>query len=223
MVATRAATIASSRLNNVVLSILAALLPIQFRDRQRHEWAADLMDIDNAGARRRYLIGAARTLPLLHRAIRRTNPTVDVSGAPTAPPTARILAVALILLVGSTVMLVAFGHRTGPLETQYELTGETDATAQPTVTSLDDNGKAQANILDAATVPWSHLLVINRGATRLEATPSKGTLTCQIIVEKKVVAQATGAPGQKVTCTAEVRESAATRLSEFLHHIPRTP
>lgn len=71
---------------------------------------------------------------------------------------------------------------------------------------MDDSGTPKTATEEKVNVPWSQLLVINRGETVLEATPSKGALTCRIVVEKKEVAKVTGAPGQKVTCTAEVDE-----------------
>ncbi|SDT74649.1 hypothetical protein SAMN04489716_7050 [Actinoplanes derwentensis] len=59
--------------DNTVVSLLCLLLPADFRARQRGEWAGDLLAMAHAdpAARRRYLIGAARTLPSLHAAIRR--------------------------------------------------------------------------------------------------------------------------------------------------------
>lgn len=56
-------------------SALAVLLPDGFRDRQRDEWLGDLLALSEAGAgpgaRLRYLVGAARTLPILRRQVRR--------------------------------------------------------------------------------------------------------------------------------------------------------
>jgi hypothetical protein len=56
-------------------SALAVLLPGGFRDRQRDEWLGDLLALSEAGAGRgvrlRYLMGAARTLPILRRQVRR--------------------------------------------------------------------------------------------------------------------------------------------------------
>ncbi len=56
-------------------STLAVLLPDGFRDRQRDEWLGDLLALSEAGAgpgaRLRYLMGAARTLPILRRQVRR--------------------------------------------------------------------------------------------------------------------------------------------------------
>jgi membrane protein YqaA with SNARE-associated domain len=56
-------------------SALAVLLPGGFRDRQRDEWLGDLLALSEAGAGRgarlRYLMGAAYTLPILRRQVRR--------------------------------------------------------------------------------------------------------------------------------------------------------
>jgi hypothetical protein len=55
----------------VALRLMLALLPDDFRARQRDEWTGDLLALTSAADRRRYLAGAARTLPGLRRAAHR--------------------------------------------------------------------------------------------------------------------------------------------------------
>lgn len=116
----------------------------------------------------------------------------------------RVLSLAVSGLV--LLPLAACGRDSGPLETRYELTGDSGATVRPTVQVLDENGKANRSTSEQAALPWSRLLVAERGETVLEATPSKGALTCRIVVEGTEVAKVTGAPGKPVTCTARVDE-----------------
>jgi hypothetical protein len=73
------------------LRLMLALLPPDFRDRQRDEWTGDLLVLTSAADRRRYLAGAARTLPSLRRAAHR-RPAPD--------------AIALEPVVGDTVARV---------------------------------------------------------------------------------------------------------------------
>jgi hypothetical protein len=60
---------ALSRRERAALALLGGLLPAGFRERQRDEWAGDLVALAG-GDRRRYLIGAARTLPILRSQVR---------------------------------------------------------------------------------------------------------------------------------------------------------
>jgi len=82
------------------LQVLGALLPAGFRDRQRGEWAADLAMLSHdRSARRRYLFGAARTLPLLRAATRGHDSVVMTPGRPSAVTAWRIVTPVLAWVV----------------------------------------------------------------------------------------------------------------------------
>jgi hypothetical protein len=117
----------------------------------------------------------------------------------------RVLIVVPIL--AAAVLATAGCAKTGPLETKYEVTGEASATAQMAILyNSGDAGTSTPTQLPAekGTLPWTTTLVAGRGDTVLTATPSKGALTCRIVVEGKEVAKVAGQPGQAVTCKAPV-------------------
>ncbi|BFU44823.1 hypothetical protein [Krasilnikovia sp. MM14-A1004] len=94
----RTAAPALRRVDRATLGLLAALLPAGFRERQRAEWSGDLLALADGGpgARRRYLIGAARTLPSLRRLVRRGG----AGAAPVALPVGVRDTAARVLLLG---------------------------------------------------------------------------------------------------------------------------
>ncbi|GAB1691996.1 hypothetical protein [Krasilnikovia sp. M28-CT-15] len=98
MPSARPATPALRRIDHAAVSLLAALLPAGFRERQRAEWTGDLLTMADTEpqARRRYLIGAARTLPSLRRLVRRGG----AGDAPVALPTGVRDTVARVMLLG---------------------------------------------------------------------------------------------------------------------------
>lgn len=82
------------------LQVLGALLPAGFRDRQRGEWATDLVMLSHdRSARRRYLLGAARTLPLLRAAARGHDSIVTTPGQPSAVTAWRVVTSVLAWIV----------------------------------------------------------------------------------------------------------------------------
>jgi hypothetical protein len=90
------------RADRVAVSLLTALLPAGFRDRQRDEWTGDLLAL-SLPDRRRYLFGAARTLPSLRRAAHR-RAALDVI----ALPTGVLDTVARVLLAGLVWSMLSF-------------------------------------------------------------------------------------------------------------------
>jgi hypothetical protein len=100
------------------LQVLGALLPAGFRDRQYGEWGADLLMLSHdPAARRRYLLGAARTLPAL-RAAARGHESVELArlGRPGAVTAWRVIATMLAwAVIGwlSTVLVPYLLLRTG--------------------------------------------------------------------------------------------------------------
>jgi hypothetical protein len=95
------------RVDDLVVSLLAALLPAGFRERQRGEWASDLLTLAGSapGARLRYLWGAARTLPTLRRLARcgRSAGAVQLDA-----PIGAWQALARIVLLGMVWPMVSF-------------------------------------------------------------------------------------------------------------------
>ncbi|WP_130512815.1 hypothetical protein [Krasilnikovia cinnamomea] len=86
------------RTDHAALRLLAALLPAGFRDRQHAEWTGDLLALADSAPqdRRRYLIGAARTLPSLRRLVRHGG----AGGTPVALPGGVRDTAARVLLLG---------------------------------------------------------------------------------------------------------------------------
>ncbi|KIR60653.1 MULTISPECIES: hypothetical protein [Micromonospora] len=113
------------------------------------------------------------------------------------------------LLLGPVLLLASACADTGPLEVRYELTGEPGVTVGPVIVVPAEGGDGtatQRTTQETGPVPWQATLVVERGETTLEATPSRGALTCRIVVEGREAARVTGVPGQPVTCSAPVGE-----------------
>ncbi|MFG1609649.1 hypothetical protein [Actinoplanes sp. NPDC049265] len=87
----------------VALRLMLALLPEDFRDRQRDEWTGDLLALTSATDRRRYLAGAARTLPSLRRAAHRRPAPDEIEVEPVVGDT-----VARVLMSGLLFSMLAF-------------------------------------------------------------------------------------------------------------------
>ncbi|GAB3850792.1 hypothetical protein ACFPIJ_47775 [Dactylosporangium cerinum] len=96
----------------LVLAALTLLLPRGLRDRQRAEWTADLMIMTTG--RRRYLFGAARTLPALRAAARRAGlsrgPTAVAHTSDALRMPAQVLLLGLGWPVLSWVLLVPLSY-----------------------------------------------------------------------------------------------------------------
>jgi len=99
-----------------------------------------------------------------------------------------------------------FGEDTVPGDTAYHVTGEAGATIDVTRTSAAPAGQpGPATEKDSGVaLPFDKLLVLEPGDTTITAVPSKGALTCWIVVEGKEVVRVAGQPGKPVTCTAKI-------------------
>ncbi|MCW2504533.1 MAG: hypothetical protein JWO79_2817 [Actinomycetia bacterium] len=108
------------------------------------------------------------------------------------------------LAVGAIVL--ATGCRnTGPLDVTFRLTGDPGATADVHYRSEpDSDGTGGSGSARAQRLPWRLDSMVNRGPAALEATPSKGVLTCTITVKGREVVKATGRPGRKVRCSGDI-------------------
>jgi hypothetical protein len=117
------------------VQFLGALLPAGFRDRQRGEWAADLLMLaHDPAARRRYLLAAARTLPAL-RAVARGHESAALvtPGRPSAVTTGRVIATMLAWTVSgwlSTVLVPYLFLRTRDDASGFDMWGWLTGPAQ---------------------------------------------------------------------------------------------
>jgi hypothetical protein len=118
-----------------------------------------------------------------------------------------------ILIVAATVATLGLATGcSGPQlkDVRFELTGDADATANVTRTLPDSTGTGSGDTnaakFDAVKLPWKNDVRQDKSTVALTATPTKGALTCRIIVAGKEVAKKTSAPGQPVTCTGAVPE-----------------
>lgn len=115
--------------------LLSALLPAGFRDRQRGEWAADLLMLaHDPVARRRYLLGAARTLPAL-RAVARGHESAALvtPGRPSAVTAGRVIVTMLAwTVIGwlSTVLVPYLFLRTRDDASGFDMWGWLTGPAQ---------------------------------------------------------------------------------------------
>ena len=89
--------------DRIVVTALALALPVHFRARQRGEWTADL-SVLSTPARRRYLLGAALTLPTLHALARRVPTDGPQDVVRLASPSVQLIARVLIFSLGWTVL-----------------------------------------------------------------------------------------------------------------------
>jgi hypothetical protein len=100
----------------IAVAVLARLLPAGFRDRQRAEWEADLLDLSRR-QRLRYLVAAAWTLPELRAAVRAGRParwTPDGLRAGLGRPgTSGVVALAVLVAVLSGMFGAAAATRAG--------------------------------------------------------------------------------------------------------------
>jgi hypothetical protein len=98
--------------DRVVVAVLARALPRHFRARQRAEWTGDLLVLAQDGryTQWRYLLGAARTLPALRAAARRTaadGVTSEVAGpSPSLVLISRVLVITLVWTVVSWLVML---------------------------------------------------------------------------------------------------------------------
>jgi hypothetical protein len=87
-------------------------------------------------------------------------------------------------------------------EIRYEMTGEAGATADVTRVPPGTDGQPDSVTFPKRALPMSEHASIAKGPFEVYGTPSRGALTCRIVMDGKEVAKQTGAPGQKVSCTA---------------------
>jgi hypothetical protein len=110
------------------------------------------------------------------------------------------------VVLATALVLVSACDRGPHGEIDYELTGEAGATADITRV-LPVAGKVNSVTLPKQALPQKLHASIGRGEEfEVYGTPSKGALTCRVVVDGKEVAKQTGAPGQKVSCKAKVEE-----------------
>jgi hypothetical protein len=91
----------------LLVAALVAALPAHFRARQRDEWTADLLILARQGggpARRRYLFGAARTLPTLRALARRARADGPARPLRLASPSVVLVARTLMISLAWTVL-----------------------------------------------------------------------------------------------------------------------
>jgi hypothetical protein len=118
----------------------------------------------------------------------------------------------LIGAVTVSALALASGCSSGPelKDVSFELTGDSDATANVTRTLPDETGTGGGDThvakFDAVKLPWKSNVRQDKSTVVLVGTPTKGALTCRITVAGQEVAKKTGAPGQPVTCTGAVPE-----------------
>lgn len=111
-----------------------------------------------------------------------------------------------VAVLCTALVLVSACNRGPHGEIDYELTGDAGATADMTRV-LPIDGKANSVTFPKQTLPQKRHASIGRGEEfELSGTPSKGALTCRIVIDGKELAKQTGAPGQKVSCKATVEE-----------------
>jgi hypothetical protein len=114
------------------------------------------------------------------------------------------------LLLGSAMLLASGCSKTTNVEVSYELTGETPTAAEVTRASptwVDDIGgkiKTVTTTEKNVKVPYKQLIVATSGKVVLEAVPTKGALTCRIVVEGEEVAKVRGKADEKVKCEAKI-------------------
>lgn len=108
-------------------------------------------------------------------------------------------------LLGATTMLLASGCSRTPAnyEVFLEVTG---AAAAREVTYTTSNGHTPE---ENVKLPWKIGLVIEDGSVAVRAVPTKGAVTCSIVVEGKKVAERTGKDGEAVECRKVIREKRA--------------
>ncbi|BEL02578.1 hypothetical protein Q0Z83_007690 [Actinoplanes sichuanensis] len=131
----------------IAVATLARLLPTGFRDRQRAEWSADLLELSRR-QRVRYLLSAAWTLPELRAAVRAGRPVwwspAGLRAGLGRPGTSGVVAMAVVAAVLGAIFGAAAATRIGweyarPLPSGPEAAALT-RTAFPgmTVTSQED-------------------------------------------------------------------------------------
>jgi hypothetical protein len=118
----------------------------------------------------------------------------------------RTLSAALVL--GTALVLVSACNRGPHGEIDYEITGEPGATADVTrvLPPGQVEGQTDSITFPKQTLPLKRHASISKGTFEVYGTPSKGALTCRIVVDGEELAKETGAPGQKVSCKADVKE-----------------
>ena len=122
-----------------------------------------------------------------------------------------VLGVLAIIGAGTAVLIHQFGGWTTltgkAWAITYEVTTEPAADTPMRIEYLDNPDRYKKEspqvVTKAVTIPFKEEVVINAGEkAEVSATPNGDqVLTCRILLDgEKVLASATAAPGQKVTC-----------------------
>lgn len=155
----------------VIARMLARMLPREFRDRQRAEWTADLLDLPRAD-RARYLLAAAWTLPELRAVVRAGRPAWwsfrGLRAGLGRPGTSGIVALAVLMavlggLAGAATATRAGWEFTRPLPTGAEA-AELKRTVFPGAVVTEETGWA----------PWGGS-VYGRAHYSVDGPPIPGT------------------------------------------------
>jgi hypothetical protein len=135
---------------------------------------------------------------------------VVTQGRQSAPtqgePVFRVLTVTALL--GSLVLMTGCNREPANYEVFAQVTGA-DGTVVDTITITTPNKPASPVEGEDKKLPMKLGYVIEsadakKGDFTITAKPTKGALTCAIIVEKKEVKKVEGAVGEAVTCAAKV-------------------
>jgi hypothetical protein len=110
------------------------------------------------------------------------------------------------VVLGTALVLVSGCSRPEAREIRYEMTGDAGATANVTRVLPGDDGSPNSVTLSGEKLPMSKFAKFDEGRFEVSGTPTKGALTCRILVDGKEVAKKTGAPGQKVACETQVTQ-----------------
>ncbi len=109
-------------------------------------------------------------------------------------------------LLGSLVLTAGCNREPANYEVITKITGSDGAVVTDVAHDLP-GGTPEAE--KPTDLPFTRGWVIDaedigKGDVKVTATPTKGTLTCEIVIEKKVANKVEGKDGQPVTCSAKI-------------------
>ena len=131
---------------------------------------------------------------------------------PTVCPVKTLVVLGVLAVIGTTAVVLVnhfgWGALTGKAwAITYEVTTEPAATSPMQIEYLENpdryRRKPAQMVTKALPVPFTHVVVINAGQkAEISAMPNaEQVLTCRILLDGvKVLAEATAAPGHKVSC-----------------------
>lgn len=106
-----------------------------------------------------------------------------------------IRVLAATALLGSTLLVSSGCGEPNEYEVSMEVTGTSGTAAEITVKTVDGGSPNTDEAL-----PWTRTIVVPASKVSVEVKPSKGAVTCRLVIKGAEVDKVTGKDGETITC-----------------------